>query len=123
MSLSPASSMTSSDADSVYHEEDVLTCLWKKCNRQFDDAETMYTHLSTDHVGRKSTGNLCLDCYWDDCDVRTSKRDHITSHLRVHVPLKPHICENLKGKKLLLIIDMQESIQTSTGLEETLQNS
>ncbi|CAG8641590.1 17332_t:CDS:2 [Acaulospora morrowiae] len=96
MSLSPASSATYSDADSVYHEDDVLICHWKKCNRQFDDAEAMYSHLSVDHVGRKSTGNLCLDCYWDDCDVRTSKRDHITSHLRVHVPLKPHICEDLK---------------------------
>jgi hypothetical protein len=68
-------------------------CLWKHCNRNFEDAESLYNHLSTDHVGRKSTGNLCLDCHWDDCDVRTTKRDHITSHLRVHVTLKPHICE------------------------------
>ncbi|CAG8699550.1 transcription factor PacC [Rhizophagus irregularis DAOM 181602=DAOM 197198] len=71
-------------------------CLWKNCNRNFEDAETLYSHLSTDHVGRKSTGNLCLDCHWDDCDVRTTKRDHITSHLRVHVTLKPHICEKCK---------------------------
>src|SRR5204863_2811398 len=28
--------------------------------------------------------------------VSTTKRDHITSHLRVHVPLKPHVCENCK---------------------------
>ncbi|GBB99433.1 hypothetical protein RclHR1_03520013 [Rhizophagus clarus] len=71
-------------------------CLWKHCNRNFEDAESLYNHLSTDHVGRKSTGNLCLDCHWDDCDVRTTKRDHITSHLRVHVTLKPHICEKCK---------------------------
>ncbi|RIA80501.1 hypothetical protein C1645_730092 [Glomus cerebriforme] len=71
-------------------------CLWKHCNRNFEDAESLYSHLSTDHVGRKSTGNLCLDCHWDDCDVRTTKRDHITSHLRVHVTLKPHICETCK---------------------------
>ncbi|CAG8439685.1 6487_t:CDS:2 [Diversispora eburnea] len=94
MSLSPAPSTTSnSDTGSVYHEDEILSCLWKKCNRQFDDAESLYSHLSVDHVGRKSTGNLCLECHWDDCDVRTTKRDHITSHLRVHVPLKPHICE------------------------------
>lgn len=71
-------------------------CLWKNCNRNFEDAETLYSHLSTDHVGRKSTGNLCLNCHWEDCDVSTSKRDHITSHLRVHVPLKPHKCETCK---------------------------
>lgn len=100
MSLSPASSTKStastasnSDCGGVYHEDEMLCCLWQKCNRQFDDAESLYSHLSVDHVGRKSTGNLCLECHWDDCDVRTTKRDHITSHLRVHVPLKPHICE------------------------------
>ncbi|CAB5216487.1 unnamed protein product [Rhizophagus irregularis] len=49
-----------------------------------------------DHVGRKSTGNLCLSCHWDKCEVVTTKRDHITSHLRVHVPLKPHVCESCK---------------------------
>ncbi|RIB30829.1 hypothetical protein C2G38_1898338, partial [Gigaspora rosea] len=58
--------------------------------------ETLYKHLSVEHVGRKSTGNLCLECHWDDCDIKTTKRDHITSHIRVHVPLKPHVCEACK---------------------------
>ncbi|PKC17356.1 hypothetical protein RhiirA5_263836, partial [Rhizophagus irregularis] len=56
----------------------------------------LYGHLAHDHVGRKSTGNLCLSCHWDKCEVVTTKRDHITSHLRVHVPLKPHVCESCK---------------------------
>ncbi|KIP11794.1 hypothetical protein PHLGIDRAFT_44970, partial [Phlebiopsis gigantea 11061_1 CR5-6] len=50
-------------------------------------------HLCNDHVGRKSTGNLCLTCRWRDCNTTCAKRDHITSHLRVHTPLKPHVCE------------------------------
>ncbi|KAG9296368.1 hypothetical protein G9A89_014960 [Geosiphon pyriformis] len=73
-----------------------LTCLWNQCNRSFEDPELLYIHLANDHVGRKSTGNLCLQCHWDRCEVITQKRDHITSHLRVHVPLKPHTCETCK---------------------------
>ncbi|CAG8643302.1 23301_t:CDS:2 [Gigaspora margarita] len=99
MTLSP----TLSSGSSVYnedlqelHEGQELICQWKGCLRTFPDAETLYKHLSVEHVGRKSTGNLCLECHWDDCDIKTTKRDHITSHIRVHVPLKPHVCEACK---------------------------
>ncbi|KAI8600183.1 hypothetical protein EDD21DRAFT_294296, partial [Dissophora ornata] len=51
-------------------------------------------HLIDDHVGRKAKHNLCLTCRWDSCSAQTfSKRDHITSHLRIHVDLKPHSCD------------------------------
>ncbi|ORY93079.1 hypothetical protein BCR43DRAFT_477997 [Syncephalastrum racemosum] len=73
--------------------EDVLHCRWQGCTQTFFDPEIMYSHLTNDHVGRKSTGNLCLTCHWENCDVTVVKRDHITSHLRVHVPLKPHLCQ------------------------------
>ncbi|KAI8072891.1 hypothetical protein BC940DRAFT_251426 [Gongronella butleri] len=76
--------------------DDEIHCLWKDCERTFFDAEILYSHLTNDHVGRKSTGNLCLTCHWDDCEVTVIKRDHITSHLRVHVPLKPHRCSYCK---------------------------
>lgn len=69
-----------------------LCCRWTGCSQRFSDPELLYAHLTTDHVGRKSTGNLCLTCHWDHCYVTVVKRDHITSHLRVHVPLKPHHC-------------------------------
>ncbi|CAJ0636922.1 23843_t:CDS:2 [Entrophospora sp. SA101] len=87
MPLSPPSSEGNSQE---------IFCRWTNCYRTFDDAESLYAHLSTDHVGRKSMGNLCLNCHWGDCDIKTSKRDHITSHLRVHVPLKPHLCQTCK---------------------------
>ncbi|CEP16258.1 hypothetical protein [Parasitella parasitica] len=67
-------------------------CRWENCNRIYTDPEHLYSHLTNDHVGRKSTGNLCLTCHWEGCEVSVVKRDHITSHLRVHVPLKPHHC-------------------------------
>ncbi|CEP13848.1 hypothetical protein [Parasitella parasitica] len=79
----------------IFFEMDVETyfCRWIGCAISFDDPEHLYTHLTNDHVGRKSTGNLCLTCHWEKCDVTVIKRDHITSHLRVHVPLKPHRCQ------------------------------
>ncbi|KAI9281803.1 hypothetical protein BY458DRAFT_486677 [Sporodiniella umbellata] len=67
-------------------------CRWKDCAKMFDDPEQLYAHLTNDHVGRKSTGNLCLTCHWEDCGTSVIKRDHITSHIRVHVPSKPHRC-------------------------------
>lgn len=67
-------------------------CQWKDCSIVFDTPERLYDHLCYEHVGRKSSNNLSLTCLWNDCGTSTVKRDHITSHLRVHVPLKPHHC-------------------------------
>lgn len=77
-------------------EEDLkgpFQCHWGQCNVIFETPEKLYDHLCDDHVGRKSSNNLSLTCYWNDCLVTTVKRDHITSHLRVHVPLKPFHCD------------------------------
>jgi hypothetical protein len=79
------------------NDSPVLTCKWKDCTLTFSDPETLYVHLTNDHVGRKAYGNLCLTCHWDNCTVALTKRDHITSHIRVHVPFKPHAC-NICGK-------------------------
>ncbi|KAG6832537.1 hypothetical protein H0H92_000166 [Tricholoma furcatifolium] len=68
-------------------------CQWTDCDLLFPDPESLYNHLCNDHIGRKSTNNLCLTCKWKDCGTSCAKRDHITSHLRVHTPLKPHICK------------------------------
>ena len=57
-------------------------CGWKDCTRSFSDADSLYNHLCNDHIGRKSTNNLCLTCLWKDCGTTCAKRDHITSHLR-----------------------------------------
>lgn len=70
-----------------------LLCKWMQCGRLFENAEELYRHLCEQHVGRKSTNNLSLSCRWDNCQVHTVKRDHITSHIRVHVPLKPYKCQ------------------------------
>lgn len=103
-SLSPAPDTSLSHSESY-------TCQWVDCSSTFTDPEVLYNHLCNDHIGRKSTNNLCLTCKWKDCGTSCAKRDHITSHLRgtytplllkspfiripplVHTPLKPHVCE------------------------------
>ncbi|KAJ3799360.1 hypothetical protein GGU11DRAFT_777308 [Lentinula aff. detonsa] len=87
--ISPSSG-SSVEPSAVHH------CQWQDCSQFFVDPETLYNHLCNDHIGRKSTNNLCLTCKWKDCGTSCAKRDHITSHLRVHTPLKPHVCEICK---------------------------
>lgn len=71
---------------------ETLPCKWTGCSHISDSPDELYDHLCTVHVGRKSTNNLCLTCGWENCGTKCVKRDHITSHLRVHTPLKPHPC-------------------------------
>ncbi|KAJ7446423.1 hypothetical protein B0H11DRAFT_2084700 [Mycena galericulata] len=84
---------TANDDDDAAHSQ---RCQWQDCTQAFPDPETLYNHLCNEHIGRKSTNNLCLTCKWKDCGTSCAKRDHITSHLRVHTPLKPHVCEICK---------------------------
>ncbi|KAJ6000979.1 pH-response transcription factor pacC [Penicillium waksmanii] len=88
-----------------------LPCQWVGCSETFFTAEALYVSSSTDqwspkfltvvatqehicewHIGRKATNNLSLACQWDSCNAIAAKRYHITSHVRIHVPFKPHKC-------------------------------
>lgn len=116
----PPPSVNSSSADESATPAPSLShrCQWIDCDKILPDPEALYNHLCNDHIGRKSTGNLCLTCKWKDCGTSCAKRDHITSHLRgmhsvwfslwnsrvfhwilsvifhaVHTPLKPHVCD------------------------------
>ncbi|KAI7977952.1 hypothetical protein EIK77_009492 [Talaromyces pinophilus] len=80
-------------------------CMWQGCTERCANPETLY------HVGRKSTNNLNLTCQWGNCRTTTVKRDHITSHIRVHVPLKPHKCE-LCGKAFKRPQDLKKHVKT-----------
>lgn len=74
-------------------------------------ANTQQDHICERHVGRKSTNNLSLTCQWNSCRTTTVKRDHITSHIRVHVPLKPHKCE-FCGKSFKRPQDLKKHVKT-----------
>ena len=70
-------------------------------------------HICEKHVGRKSTNNLNLTCGWNSCRTTTVKRDHITSHIRVHVPLKPHKCD-FCGKAFKRPQDLKKHVKVYT---------
>lgn len=52
-----------------------------------------------------------LTCQWGNCRTTTVKRDHITSHIRVHVPLKPHKCD-FCGKAFKRPQDLKKHVKT-----------
>ncbi|KIV80309.1 hypothetical protein PV11_07820 [Exophiala sideris] len=88
-----------------------LQCQWQGCGERCTSAEALYEHVCERHVGRKSTNNLNLTCAWGQCRTTTVKRDHITSHIRVHVPLKPHKCE-FCGKAFKRPQDLKKHVKT-----------
>ncbi|KAI2642657.1 hypothetical protein GGS21DRAFT_185285 [Xylaria nigripes] len=92
-------------------QDDSLTCKWANCGEKFTSAEILYEHICEKHVGRKSTNNLNLQCQWAQCRITTVKRDHITSHIRVHVPLKPHKCD-FCGKSFKRPQDLKKHVKT-----------
>ncbi|GAA5894547.1 hypothetical protein JCM8208_006270 [Rhodotorula glutinis] len=73
-------------------ENEDNVCRWLECHTQYDTAEDLFNHVCTAHIGRKSAGTLSLECKWTGCRAKASKRDHLTSHCRVHIALKPHVC-------------------------------
>ncbi|CCG83710.1 protein of unknown function [Taphrina deformans PYCC 5710] len=86
-------------------------CDWGACGEVSTDAESLYNHVCDAHIGRKSTNNLNLTCAWGNCKIVTVKRDHITSHIRVHVPLKPHACKAC-GKAFKRPQDLKKHVKT-----------
>jgi len=89
------------------------TCKWSNpiCRELFQTPEDLYQHLTEVHVGRKSNNNLNLTCRWEQCNTTVIKRDHITSHLRVHVALKPHTCPKC-NKSFKRPQDLKKHIKT-----------
>src|SRR6201999_2863857 len=78
-------------------------------------------HVCEHHVGRKSSNNLKLTCAWGQCRTTTVKRDHITSHIRVHVPLRPHGCE-FCGKAFKRSQDLKKHVQTHADNSVIMQS-
>ncbi|OMJ09438.1 pH-response transcription factor [Smittium culicis] len=98
-------------------------CKWEGCeNNTFTDIDIMYSHLTNDHVGRKTKGNLCLTCKWENCGHSFTKRDHITSHVKIHIPYKPFPCQ-LCNRPFKRAQDLKKHLKTHSEDSYTYQKS
>ena len=73
-----------------------MECRWDNCGSTHSDACSLLAHVAEVHIGRRSRQNLSLVCKWPDCSRSSqpfAKRDHIISHMRVHIHYKPFYCE------------------------------
>ncbi|KAI9679834.1 MAG: hypothetical protein M1817_004848 [Caeruleum heppii] len=102
---------THGNEHSANSTSELIPCQWNGCTERCRTAELLYDHICEQHVGRKSTNNLNLTCAWGTCRTTTVKRDHITSHIRVHVPLKPHKCD-FCGKSFKRPQDLKKHVKT-----------
>lgn len=125
------SSSGSSSAAQSTSQEDGHACQWMDCQKVLGDPETLYNHLCNDHIGRKSTGNLCLTCKWKDCGTTCAKRDHITSHLRGTSTIpsaaifesSTHAYNSAHTPEAPCLRYMQETLQAATGSQEAREDS
>ncbi|KAI9877066.1 MAG: hypothetical protein M1830_004894 [Pleopsidium flavum] len=107
----PTAAVQQQPATQQSSNNDTFQCQWSGCGERTSTAELLYDHVCERHVGRKSTNNLNLTCQWGNCRTTTVKRDHITSHIRVHVPLKPHKCD-FCGKAFKRPQDLKKHVKT-----------
>jgi hypothetical protein len=62
------------------------------CPEVFGSAEDLFKHVSL-HIADAKSEKMPFLCRWSDCDKQNHRKDHLVSHIRVHIPHRPYKCK------------------------------
>lgn len=76
-----------------------VVCKWEDCMIVFLNSELLYRHVCDSHAIKHKTKDQEYTCKWGACkSLSTKKREHLISHLMVHIPMKKFKCVTCSKK-------------------------
>lgn len=70
-----------------------VVCKWENCLTVFMNCELLHKHVGEAHALKQKIDDFEYSCKWGACNKATfKKREHLLSHLMVHIPLKRFKC-------------------------------
>jgi hypothetical protein len=71
-------------------------CCWGlngvACTNVFLNPEELFKHVC-EHINECKSEPFPFLCRWADCQKKNHRKDHLISHIRVHVPHRPYKCK------------------------------
>lgn len=76
-----------------------VVCKWENCLTVFMNCELLHKHVGEAHALKQKIDDFEYSCKWGACNKATfKKREHLLSHLMVHIPLKRFKCITCQKK-------------------------
>lgn len=104
-----------------------VVCKWENCLTVFMNSELLHKHVGETHALKQRSDDREYSCKWGACNKATfKKREHLLSHLMVHIPLKRFKCITCQKKfkrshdlKKHLKIHLRDQDDSSNHLSST----
>ncbi|KAL6935368.1 uncharacterized protein HGUI_00194 [Hanseniaspora guilliermondii] len=76
-----------------------VVCKWENCMTVFMNCELLHKHVGDVHALKQNPDDIDFSCKWGACNkAKFKKREHLLSHLMVHIPLKRFKCVTCQKK-------------------------
>jgi hypothetical protein len=111
-----ASDKSTAGSPEEKHDSQPQVCQWGSCKEEFSDASNLLNHIMDFHMrnakhfyptspqqtvdqdGFVSPGSgpqsKKFICEWEGCTMILNKKDHLVSHVRIHISCKPYSCSH-----------------------------